>query len=279
MKRVGKSTNKRPSAGSAPTVKRPAAHALKRPASASTMTSKAHEAAAEGPSGAFRQLLDKHLLESMYKQCHLESVVEGRTWSLCLDPAQPEKYGKLCFGEDLAFECQLLGSESFQSNTWQWAWANPTIPSDLAQAANSLRFPQTGRETQHEFTEPQLPLSTVSGHQIAAVVTGMIGAPAYYSGPTGGGAGRIYMAITDPNFPARTPETSGDVLRLLRCIGQALDTGWLSTPAAAVDAFVRRHGAEALQDGGYTFPGGGAVKMEVDEEGRLRSITSNLVST
>mmetsp|Transcript_106698 Transcript_106698/g.296982 ORF Transcript_106698/g.296982 Transcript_106698/m.296982 type:complete len:280 (-) Transcript_106698:246-1085(-) len=276
MGRGGSSAvRRRPAAArGAGAAKRPAAPARKRPAAAGAMESAA-DSGLQGPSREFQELLAEHLLEAMYKQCHLEDVVNERPWSLCLDPGQRTKFGKLCFGDDLAFECQVLGSESYESNTWLWAWANPSIPEDMSGSARTLCSKQAGKALPSELSEAQFPLGIASGHQIAAVACGMMGSAAYFSGPTDP-VGRVFVLITDAGFPAPTRTQAEEAVRLVRCIGQALELGWVSTPVAAVDAFLKKFGAKMLQDGSYELPGGSSLKLEVNKDRRLKSIATTV---
>jgi len=267
---AGRALLKRPvaSEGSV-TIKKPSA-AFKRPAS--TMAGPALTDSTAGPSDVFQKLLDEHLLESLYKQFHLEEIVKGSAWSLCLDPSQRSKYGKICFGSDLAFDCQILGSQSYDSNTWLWAWNNPSVPEDMSRAVAALR---SGQGTPAEFLEAQFPLSRASGHQIAVVACGLLKAGAYYSGPTGP-SGHVFLLITDAKFPARTPETADDAVRLVRCIGQASELGWMREAAPAVDAFLNKFGAKLRGDGTYELPGGSLLKVEISPEGHLQAIKTTV---
>lgn len=190
----------------------------------------------------------------------------GREWSLSMERTQGSKYGKLSFAEDLAFECQVLGSESYDSNTWKWGWANDDVPQDMLQASSRLRASDLGPE----FTEPQFPLTRANGHQIAAVASGVLKTAACYSGSTEGGKGRVFLLITDANFPSRTPETSGDALRIVRSVGQALELGWVKAPVVAIDAFLRTVGAEVEKEGTYKLAGGSVVELGLSDDGKVR---------
>eukprot|EP00931_Biecheleriopsis_adriatica_P092215 TRINITY_DN66029_c0_g1_i1.p1 TRINITY_DN66029_c0_g1~~TRINITY_DN66029_c0_g1_i1.p1 ORF type:complete len:270 (+),score=44.12 TRINITY_DN66029_c0_g1_i1:42-851(+) len=263
-------------------MKRPAAASKKTPATASkkpaasrsrvTKRPASVEPAARGMPSEFGELVAQHVLESMYKQLHLADVVEERSWSLCLDPAKAE-YGKLCFGQDqeLAFECQLLGSESYESGTWLWAWANESVPKEMACDLRKA----SGRPIR-EFGEAQFPLSTASGHQIAVAACGLMGAKAYYSGPTGP-SGRLFVLITDASFPACSLRGPEDIARLLRCIGQGLELGWVPAcrTATAVEDFLKNHGGKLLENGNYELAhasGTMQIELEINDDRSLKSI-------
>eukprot|EP00439_Symbiodinium_sp_Y106_P014332 s5734_g2.t1 len=260
---------KRPAA-KLPMAQKPSATAVKRPAAVRTSPSRSKKdssasAGVAKSSEAFRSLLKEHILESMYKQIHLASVVEGRDWSLSLDRSSSQ-YGKLCFGEDgppslstaavfednpnpeedLAYHCQILGSESDESNTWLWAWANEHVPEDMTQAARGL-------------SQRQLPLEAVDAGQLAMVASGLCSAKAYYSGLINNGLGRMYAIITDETFPARQQELQGDAARLMRTIGQTAELGWVPIDRTTLDAFLRsKHGA-VQENGSYALPGGASA--------------------
>jgi len=263
---------KRPAA-KLPMAQKPSATAVKRPAAVRTSPSRSKKdssasAGVAKSSEAFRSLLKEHILESMYKQIHLASVVEGRDWSLSLDRSSPQ-YGKLCFGEDLAYHCQILGSESYESNTWLWAWANEHVPEDMTQAARGLSQ-RDGNAP--EFKESQLPLEAVDAGQLAMVASGLCSAKAYYSGLINNGLGRMYAIITDETFPARQQESPGDAARLMRTIGQTAELGWVPIDRTTLDAFLRSKDGAVQENGSYALPGGASVTPTFSKHGLLKSI-------
>ena len=140
----------------------------------------------------FQSLFHEYGAASLGKQVRLQELVGERNWDLDLDT------GILSFEGRFQFPIQLLGTESEQSGTWLWAWANRSIanPNVLAQAEQLRAYGAQYEVT--EFTEAQVPLDGVNGHTLSLVAAGLCGADAYYRGPYEGGA--AYMLLQGPEL-------------------------------------------------------------------------------
>lgn len=138
-------------------------------------------------STAFQSLFHEYGAVSFGKQVRLLERVGELDWDLDLDT------GILSFDGRHEFPVQLLGTESEQSGTWLWAWANPSIadPAVLKQAEQLRAYGQQYGVT--EFTEAQVPLDGVNGHTLSLVASGLCRADAYYRSPYEGGA--AYMLL------------------------------------------------------------------------------------
>ena len=81
------------------------------------------------------------------QQLHLGDLVGDLPWAFDVPT------GTLSFG-DLHWHAQILGTESHQTNTWLWAWANTgsNLPPALIQA--SLQMKQSWRTAEHPRTDP-----------------------------------------------------------------------------------------------------------------------------
>jgi hypothetical protein len=95
--------------------------------------------------------------------------------------------GRLDFEGRVSFETQVLGTESAQSGTWLWAWANPSITNVAITAATSRLRDYGAQYGVPEFSEPQLPVNGINGHTLGLVAAGLCGADAYYLGHHPGG--------------------------------------------------------------------------------------------
>jgi len=138
----------------------------------------------------FQKLFSQHVGAAFARQLAFADFLGDRNWSLTLST------GKVCFGDDLEYPIQLLGSEAHNNNTWLWAWANRHIspaPQSMA-AATALR--RMGQDQGMDvFSEPSFPLSAADGHSIALVASGINGRCCYYRGPYEGGA--AFFLVTD----------------------------------------------------------------------------------
>lgn len=83
-----------------------------------------------------------------------------------------------------------------------WAWANPSIPDNLAQASTLLR----DKVAIPEFAEEQFPIDfdKADEHRIAITCSGYLNADAYYRGPFPGGA--AFFLIRDSRLELASPD-------------------------------------------------------------------------
>src|SRR5689334_8151902 len=109
------------------------------------------------------------------KQLYLADIIGDLDWHFDLAS------GRLAFGQHLHWQTQLLGTESEDTGTWLWAWANPTsdMPEPLLTMARRLRG--IGAENHIvEFTEAQSSLDDIDGHTLALVASVVCEADAYF---------------------------------------------------------------------------------------------------
>lgn len=93
------------------------------------------------------------------------------------------------FGSDLAFPCQVLGTQSDNTLSWLWAWseAQEDIPLGLIRAALEMR--DWGlREGVPEASEPAVDLDRADGRMLAMIATEVCKASCFYRDPYDGGA-------------------------------------------------------------------------------------------
>lgn len=217
----------------------------------------------------FQSLFHEYGAVSLGKQMRLLELVGKRDWSLDLDT------GLLSFEGYVRFPVQLLGTESEQSGTWLWAWANPSIanPAVLAQSEQLRSYGEQYSVT--EFTEAQVPLNGVNGHTLSMVAAGLCGADAYYRGPYEGGA--AYMLLQGPELRPREELAPAGFIRLFAefisafsvhhhtaLAGFARQSGWqCSGTSACLDCI---------------SPRGEQVHATFDELGRVTGLQSVLSS-
>jgi hypothetical protein len=138
----------------------------------------------------------RHVVASFVKQVQLSAILRILDqWTFDVTT------GTLSVGKDLHWHAEILGTESHETNTWLWAWANTgsNLPSALTQA--SLQMKRLGEEqTIPELTQPQLPLTAdINGHVLSMIASGVCDGDAYYRGPYDGGA--AFLLIKDDKFP------------------------------------------------------------------------------
>lgn len=142
----------------------------------------------------------------MEKQDKLARIIGENMHELDLDA------GLIRFSSDLAFPFQVLGTESDNTLTWLWAWAEEQteIPENLMQTSLQLRGWGV-REGIREFTIPSLDLDRADGNALAMVSTQISMANSYFRDSYEGGA--AYLLIFDKSIEN---EPSFDRASLLR---------------------------------------------------------------
>ena len=79
---------------------------------------------------------------------------------------------------------QVIGTFDTSSKTWLWAWANPSIDTDLKRDA--LRVLDYGREHRIEcLTTPKWPADETDGWRMAALANRLCSSNGAYRGPAG----------------------------------------------------------------------------------------------
>jgi hypothetical protein len=140
-------------------------------------------------SDTLQAYLEKYALLSLEKQDRLESLIRDRMHELDLDA------GKIRF-EDLEFPVQVIGTESDNTLTWLWAWAEEQteVPIGLLQSAIQLRT-WGGNEGIPEFTVPSVDLNRADGNIMAMISVEICRASCYYRDDYEGGT--VFLLLFD----------------------------------------------------------------------------------
>ena len=134
------------------------------------------------------RIWNKALIHSLARQLAFGSLVEDCEFGIDITT------GHLNFSNGLEYKIQVIGTESEESNSWLWAWANESIDNpDILSVARKLQA--LGEEKQvPELTTPQLPLDGENNGLVFITVAQHIAkAPTYYSCDTG--AGRAFFLV------------------------------------------------------------------------------------
>jgi hypothetical protein len=146
----------------------------------------------------FEELFIKHGAASFDKQIYLQAMLGKAGWGLDLAT------GVLAFRRPheatLQLNVQVIGTESDDSNTWLWGWANAEQGYRAELLLSSLEVKVQGdRLGVPELTTPELPLtSRVNGARIAAIASGICRAGCYFRAPYPRGV--LYLLVRDPRF-------------------------------------------------------------------------------
>lgn len=142
------------------------------------------------------ELFDEHVASSFDKQMHLSDLVGSSDWQF------DAKAGVLSF-DRVNWHVQVLGTQSDQSRTWLWAWANDESGLQEGVLAASETLHGYGlRQGVPELAKPKVTLRPgLDGHFFSMIACGVLSAKAYYRAPYEGGA--AYLLIDDPQFPIK----------------------------------------------------------------------------
>jgi hypothetical protein len=119
--------------------------------------------------------LEKLALAALEKQDSLIRRLGEHIVELDLDT------GMARFNTEAVFPFQVLGTESDNSLTWLWAWADeqPEVSDELLRAAGEMKAWGT-REGVTEFTIPSLDLNRADGTMLSLIASVVCAASGYY---------------------------------------------------------------------------------------------------
>ncbi len=162
-------------------------------------------------SSAFQKYLERYALLSLEKQDKLGSLIGEHLHELDLDA------GTIRF-DQFQFPMQVIGTESDNTLTWLWAWADEQteLPASLMQSAIQLRTWGAG-EGIPEFTIPSVDLNTADGTAISMVASEVTKASCFYRDSYEGGS--VFLLLFDRTIDS---QPSFDRVRLLRALSDLL---------------------------------------------------------
>lgn len=128
------------------------------------------------------ELMALHGVFSLEKQFAFGEIIRDHNWQFDMQK------GSIAFGPAGEFPVQLIGTLSFNDNSWLWGWANEKsgIPAPLLQEGHALREIGESRDIAH-LKEPHFEVPEGFEHIIGSIACGVSGADAYYSANYGKG--------------------------------------------------------------------------------------------
>ncbi len=210
----------------------------------------------------FTEHLEQSALLSLEKQSKLAGMTGEYLHELDLDA------GMIRFSRDLAFPIQVLGTESDNTLTWLWAWAEEQtdIPEGLVHSSLQLR--NWGmREGVREFTLPSVDLDQADGNAIALVSTQIAGASSYFRDSYEGGA--AYYLVFDKSIDSRPSLDRAGLLRHLTDLFFRYELNHRNV----LLSYLQEKGLSPVSKGLFItceLDSGERVTAEFDEAGKLR---------
>jgi len=220
----------------------------------------------------FGSLYSRYAFASFDKQVHLRELFgQERTWAFDMNP------GTIRFEGLPPYRVQILGTESDQSKTWLWAWANTEsqIPEQLLDASHLMR--RFGEEQQIKaLTAAELLITeVVNGFNFSMVASGLYNADAFYRAPYEGGA--LYLLVKDAGFE-RSMENP--VMRISRIIPAALKKLTIENHRLAVASYLQWYNfsLEPPQNGAVVGHStiGESVTVKFDNKGNYKNISTEI---
>ena len=183
--------------------------------------------------------------------------------------------GILSFGDRYHWKAEVLGTESEESRTWLWAWANEASNIPAQQQTASLRLKTLGEGHGIDvLTEPVISLEHGNGHAFASIAVGEGLGKAYYRGPYVGGA--VFLLITDERLQFNVDEP---LQRILAVFPQAISAMEIADHREALRSYLKYYGLEPVDEDNALIlrrQGRELLRAEFDEFGRLRELKGTL---
>ena len=205
-------------------------------------------------------------------QLLLSTLIQGFPWTYEVQT------GVLSFGDRLQFNAIVLGTESEETGTWLWAWANEASGIPVELQAASLKLRSLGEE--HgitELTESIVPLDHADGHTFASIAVGEGIGKAYYRAPYDGGA--AFLLITDESLRF---EVENPVQRVLTVFPQAISAMELPDHREALRGYLGHYGLVPEDDDGCLVLRDASeelLRAEFDDLNRLLRLTGSIGPT
>lgn len=147
------------------------------------------------PYDSEQALIERFAAIGLDKQHNLAEIIGERDWQVDLDQQ------KIYFGDDLSYSIQVLGSFSFDSESWLWAWANVQqgLAPELIQQANALKA--YGEQHNISFlTEAMSECEETTAHLVGMLASGLFANSCYYAARHEHGI--FLVSFTDPAIDA-----------------------------------------------------------------------------
>jgi hypothetical protein len=204
--------------------------------------------------------LESYALISLEKQDKLEALVGEHLHELDLDA------GKIRFA-DLELPMQVIGTESDNTLTWLWAWADEhtELPAGLLQSAIQLRN-WGAHQGIEEFVTPSVDLARADGHVISLIAAEACGASCYYRDSYEGGA--VYLLLFDKMIDEGPPFDRARLLLHMADLFSSYDLNHRNT----LLSYLTAKGLSAASEGNLInceLQSGERLVAEFDDAGRL----------
>ena len=171
---------------------------------------------------------------------------------------------------------QFLGTESDNSLTWLWAWADEQTeaPEPLLRSARDLKA-WGAQQGVAEFTLPSVDLNRADGTMIALIASEICSATGYYRDPYEGGA--LFILLSGPAAGRRTDLDRSGIVSHLRDLISRYDFDHRNALLSYLRARAIPH-SEAGHTVNAELASGERLLAEFDRQGQLRTINGEAIT-
>jgi len=216
---------------------------------------------------SLEDLLEQNAGLSFEKQLIFAELIGENPWQFDM------KKGTISFGNTFEFPVQVIGSLSFNNNSWMWGWANSKsgIPENLLKQAYKLK--EIGEEKQiTEFIEGHFMVEEGFEHKIGLMACGLFQSKSYYCANYG--QGTLIVTLDSDEIPV--VETNG-LEKISTSFSQLISSIELNHKNTFKNYLIDRgfklkieeNEIEGLKDGKH-------IKGEFDQSSRLINLSGKL---
>jgi hypothetical protein len=213
---------------------------------------------------ALTEQFERCALTGREKQEKFLRLVGEHTLELDLDA------GLARFTKHHAFPFQALGTESENTLSWLWAWADEQteMPENLEKASLAMKVWLEAKGLQ-EYARPSLDLDRADGTMLSLIATEVCGAGCFYRDHYEGGA--LFILLYGSEIAAQAPFDRRDLVRNLDDLIERYEFNHRN----ALLSYFRANGIEAAETTdavSATLPNGEHLIAEFDASGRLTAV-------
>jgi hypothetical protein len=174
------------------------------------------------------------------------------------------------FTKHHAFPFQVLGTESENSLSWLWAWADEQteMPASLVKASQAMKVWLETKGLQ-EYALPSVDLDRADGTMLSLIATDVCSAGCFYREHYEGGS--LFLLLFSSEISAQDPFDRKELVRSLDDLIELYDFNHRN----ALLSYFRASGIAAAgtaETVSATLPNGETVIAEFDAHGRLTAI-------
>lgn len=211
------------------------------------------------------RLFARHVATCLANQLAFADLVGEQPWSVDLGS------GICTFGPQHRYPLQLLATVAEASNSWLWAWANPSpdIRPELTESSRKLHA-NAGRDGFGWLGEPEIDLAAVPEFTLLCVSCGLLGGATFYRGPYDGGA-LLFL-------PQGVPKRPLDEERIITVLSEVISNFPLDH-LSVVKGLMRDQGFELRKRDDTVIAkaaDGRALELSFDPQGRITNMSATI---